>query len=656
MHPLLSHWGATGMASRFWGTLNWPAFAALRLPERIPDLRGPWLAVFQLFWFAALLLAIVGPIAGTYHRFTATSENSALMIGSRAGLVLSEDDLTHVRFPVGTAAKAAGVQPGDEIVAVEGLPLSKIVPLNPTQAEQPSSANETDYALLSPLIEAGEPIELNLTLRSRSGEIRNFHVRTGEQHIEEGSRAVGLSPAFLSVVDLFHVLTYPFLLLAAWILHRRKREDLISSVLSLAILLTIGSEQPSATFLTFVAHISETWHRHIYDLGNICLLAGILLFPFGQLRPRIVIPILAFLPLLFFLSGDLYRLTFVIFMVAGVLTLLARLRSTPPSAARQQIKWALFGFSGYSLFLSIALTSDMMKLTVGSLGMQLALEVIAGLTFGLAFLSLQLGLLVALMRYRLYDAESVISRSANFALITLLIGGVFAGLNEAVKVFVQGLYGPDAGNSPGIFAAAVATVLVNPAYERIQAWSERKFQFNLVILRDELPEVVRDMRETATLGEIVEEVLARIIKGIRTTHVAAIIDQGVFRTRGIAQEKVEAWKNEAPGWDCGEDICDSSDRLFPIRVPLRPTEDAQEPLGFILVGPRPDGSGISKDEQKALAQVAEPVARAIRNVIKRVSQERRIEDLIEDNRRRIEDLEARLAGPSVAARPSSRSA
>ena len=41
--------------------------------------------------------------------------------------------------------------------------------------------------------------------------------------------------------------------------------------------------------------------------------------------------------------------------IAGVMMLLVRLRRTPPSAARQQIKWALFGFSGYSLFLSIAL-------------------------------------------------------------------------------------------------------------------------------------------------------------------------------------------------------------------------------------------------------------------------------------------------------------
>jgi hypothetical protein len=643
------------MATRVWGGMQWPRLAAPKLPERIPDLKRPWLWVFELFWYVALALAIIGPIGGVWYRFTTPGENSALMIGSRAGLALSEDNLTQVRFPVGSAAKAAGIRPGDRIVAIEGLPVSKIVPLDPALAKGPNHATDTDYALFSPIVEGNEPIDLHLTLRSPDGQTKNFEVVTSEQHIEDAARADGLSSAFLSVVDLFHIVTYPFLLFAAWILHRRKREDLISSVLSLAILLTMGSEQPSASFLTFVAHIPESWHTHIYDLGNICLLAGILLFPFGQLRPRVVIPFLALLPLLFILSGDIYRLTVGLFMVAGVMTLLVRLRRTPPSAARQQIKYALFGFSGYSLFLSIALAADTMKLTVGSFATQLAFEVSAGLTFGLAFLCLQLGLLIALMRFRLYDAEVVISRSANVALITLGVAAVFAGTADALKQLVYNYYGNSNSEGPVIFAAALATILVNPIQDRITRWSENRFQRNLVILRDELPECVRDLRETADLGELIDEILARILHGVQTTHVAAIIDQGVFRARGIDREKVEEWQEQTPNWDSRDEMLHPSDRLFPVRIPLVPG-DGEDPVGYILVGPRPDGSVISHDEQKALKGVSEPIARAVRNVVKRVSHERRVESLIEAQSRRIEELEARLDGASVSTRPTSRSA
>jgi hypothetical protein len=633
--------------------LQWPALALPRLPERIPELKRPWLQIFELFWVAAFALALVGPIAGTYYRFTAAGENSALMLGSRAGLVLAQDNLTRVRFPVGAAAQAAGVEPGDKIVAIEGLPISNVVPLDPKRNKGRVHATDTDYALFAPILEGEQPIDLNLTLRSESGEIRNFQVRTGEQHIEQAARSRGLSAGFLRVVDLFHILTYPFLLFAAWLLHRRKREDLISSVLSLAVLLTIGSEQPSASFLAFMAHVPAWWNRHLYDLANICLLAGILLFPFGQLRPRVVVPFLALLPILFFLHGNFYRVCFVIFMIAGVMTMLVRLRRTPPSAARQQIKWALFGFSGYSLFLSAALTCDMLKLSMGSFGGQLTLEVLAGLTFGLAFLFLQLGLLIALMRFRLYDAEVVISRSANVAFITLGVAAVFAATADALKQVVYNYYGNTNSEGPVIFAAALSTVLVNPIQERITRWSEKKFQHNLVILRDELPDSVRDLRETGNLGELIDDVLARIMKGVVTTHVAAIIDQGVFRARGIGKDKVEAWRDETPDWNSTKDMCNPRDQRFPLRVPLIAGE-GDEPVGFILVGPRPDGSVPSKDEQKALKEVAEPIARAVRNVVKRVAYERRLESLIESNTRRLNELEGRMGGASVAAVSSSR--
>ena len=176
-----------------------------------------------------------------------------------------------------------------------------------------------------------------------------------------------------------------------------------------------------------------------------------------------------------------------------------------------------------------------------------------------------------------------------------------------------------------------------------------------MILRDELPDSVRDLRETGDLGELIDDVLTRIMKGVVTTHVAAVIDQGVFRTRGVSKEKVEEWRDQTAQWDCSQDICHSHDRLFPLRVPLRRGE-GEEATGFILVGPRPDGSVPSKDEQKALKEVAEPIARAIRNVVKRVAYERRIESMIQSSSRRLDELEARLGGPNVSAVHSSRSA
>ena len=94
-----------------------------------------------------------------------------------------------------------------------------------------------------------------------------------------------MSPKWLSFIDLLHVLAYPFLLWAAWMLHHRNSRDAVSSILSLAVLLTIGAEQPSSIFLAYIG-VPRWLNVAIFDLGNVLLLAGILLFPHGNLSWR----------------------------------------------------------------------------------------------------------------------------------------------------------------------------------------------------------------------------------------------------------------------------------------------------------------------------------------------------------------------------------
>jgi hypothetical protein len=620
-----------------------------RIPPAIPPFstRAYWL--FSAIWIAVFLLAIAGPALGIYYRYTSPGNNSQLMLGSRAGFGAAPQDATYIRFTIGRESAAAGIRPGDHIVAIYGLPLPKVMPV--TEEALAKNAEDPAYIAMGNLLYGTDESEVPLTVKGRDGSIRDVVVTTGENHIEAAAQSLGVSSKLLSFIDVLHVVFYPFLLWAAWMLHRRNSRDVVSSILSLAVLLTIAAEQPSSTFLAGVG-VPRWLNVAIFDIGNICLLAGILLFPHGKLSGRLVILLLS-LPLLLFMQGQFYQSVFIAFMIVAVLLLLRCLRQTPSSDLRQQIRWALFGFTGYALLRAISIVADLLKWWTGSFGSQLLVEMVAGLSFAAGVLVLQLGLLVALLRFRLYDAETVISRSANFALITFMIGGIFAGANEAVKVFVQGLYGESAGQTPGIFAAAVATVAVTPLYEKIQAWSEKKFQRNLFLLRDDLPECVRDLRETATATELIDEVLVRVEKGVRAVRSAAIISGDILNTRGVTADEVDSWRSTVEGLTLAEDNCDPTDRLFPVRLPLIPSSDDEAPIGFILVGPRPDGSIPSKDEQKALREVSESIARAIRNVIKREASERKITDLIADNRRRIDELEALLQAASPFGRKRS---
>jgi len=612
----------------------------LRLPSRVPDFGPRGFFVFRLIWFAAFALAVIGPVAGTWQRFAEAGRNSGLIAGSRAGIALAEDDLTRIRFAVGPAATAAGIRPGDRILAIDTIPVSPSVAMPGSPGAPAGRGTETDQLLFGDLLSGSEDRDVALRLRSPDGREREVALRTGEAHIEQAARALRIPPRLLSFIDLLHLLTYPFLLVSAWLLFRRKREDVVSSTVSLAILLTMAAEQPSATFLALVAGVPEAVHRALYDLANILLVAGILLFPHGRLSPRITLVLLAALPLLFLLQGYFYRAVLIAAMAASVLLFLWRLRSASGDE-RQQLKWAVFGFSGYAFFFGVAVTADILKGGAPSLAQQLALEVAAGFAFGLAFLLLQAGLLVALLRYRLYDAEVAISRSASFALIALILAGIFAATMEGVKEVILRFFGRDAGSIAPIVGAALSTVMINPIYERVQGWAERRFHRKLAEMRRDLPDCLRDLRHFATLAELVEEILERISAGVRSARLALVLDGKVAGSRGTTAAEVEAWlERTALDPACSSGV-ETGDSFFPLRRPL--SLDDGTCLGWILLGPHPDRSRLSTAELDALDELAGPVARAVRVVQARRAREREVTDAIARQQRQIDSLLSRLA-------------
>ncbi|HVU30593.1 MAG TPA: hypothetical protein VHE36_09350 [Sphingomicrobium sp.] len=621
-----------------------------RLPPVVPKFNTPAFWAFTIVWVLAFLLAIAGPVLGFHYRYTEKRNNSQLLLGSRAGFAVSPRDATRVRFTVGPQAETAGIVAGDHIIAIYGLPLPPSMPMNEEALAE--HANDPAYITMGNLLYGTDESQVPLTVRDPNGRVRDVTVTTSEHHIDAGAKSLRVSPRLLSFIDLLHIVFYPFLLWAAWLLHRRNPRDVVSSFFSLAVLLNIAAEQPSSVFLASIG-VPHSVNVAIYDLGNVLLLTGIMLFPHGNLSWRVV-GLIACLPLLFFLQGLIYQAFFVCFMVIGVVAMTQRLKQTGSSEQRQQIRWALLGISAYALLRCISIVCDFSKWSTTSFGQQLLVEIAAGITFALAMLFLQLGLLIALLRYRLYDAEIAIGRSVNFAVITLGVAAIFAAAGDALKQIVYNYSGNTNSEGPIIFAAALATIMVNPIQDRVQRWSEKRFQKNLFLLREDLPQSVRDMRETASLGEMLKEILAQIDRGVRAVRGAVIVNGCVVSARGLSTDEVETWRSSVFAQDYRSDVCEPSDRQFPIRVPLVPSSDEEEPIGFLLVGPRPDGSIPSRSEQKALDEVSEEIARAIRTVIRREAREAEVAELIADNSRRIAALEAMLGAGATSTGKRSR--
>ena len=608
--------------------------AASALPDSVPPFGNRIYHIYRLFWFAAFALALIGPVMGIHYRLSNPVDNSELMLGSRLGVALSVDDATRVLFPVGPEAQKLGIKPGDRILEVEGAPLGPKLPYS--IEDRKLHYDDFSYSVMRLALSEERTSPVTMRLKSHDGHERDVTITPGDRHIDAGAKAMYIGPGFLNFIDLLHVITYPFLLLAAWFLHKRQQRDPVSCILSLAILLTMGTELPSATFLIHIIALPRPIHTFLYDLGNICLLGGILLFPHGKLSLRLV-ALIAALPILFLLHGNEYRALFVIFMLSAVLMMIGCLRQAGDGELRQQIKWALFGFAGYAMFLATSFICDMVKPQAASFTTQIILEMVAGLSLGLAFLAIQLGLLVALLRYRLYDAEFVISRSATFASITLILGAGVAGVIQGLGTTIQNTFGSNAGAGAAGIGAAMATVLISPLYERINKWMESRFHKRLIDLRNELPETMRDLRETVSLAELEKEILVRVRNGVLTVRAALIVDNRVEHVSGVSEDETRLWLNRFLE-DEEKKLCDGNDPLFRVRVPLRAHDGIC--LGWMVVGPRPDGTSLRDDEQDALVEIADPVARAIRIVVKKDHEERELHAILDNLRQRLEALEA----------------
>ena len=128
---------------------------------------------------------------------------------------------------------------------------------------------------------------------------------------------------------------------------------------------------------------------------------------------------------------------------------------------RQQLKWLLGGFATVPVGLVLAI----------ALGHAPGFWRVVGSAVVVAvFLAVPVSMGVAIMRYRLYDIDRVLSRTLAYAIVTGLLVGVYAGLVLlAQQVFRF--------SSPVAVAASTlaAAALFNPVRRRVQHAVDRRF-------------------------------------------------------------------------------------------------------------------------------------------------------------------------------------
>jgi hypothetical protein len=436
-----------------------------------------------------------------------------------------------------------------------------------------------------------------------------------------------------------------FLIASSVLLIWKRRSDSVAVLLALAYLATGAS-------LHFADGTSappkfEDARRSLEMLGIVCTTIAMLRFPNGRFQPswtRWALPPLllwAVARCLNLLPEATHALASLGIMVFSVVAVILRYLTLPQGTQRQQVRWALFGFA-IGLTLNMVAVLLFTRLATATGDELLWTWLVARGLNSLFLVTMATGLLVSMLRYRLYDVDTVMSRSAAYAVLTLLLLALFAASEKIVEMLGQQWLKGSAGAITASVAAAVVAVLASPLHNRAVRWAQRRFQKNLIHLRQAVPECAADMRETSTLSGLAQALLRQVTTDIRARYGAVVVNGRVIATESIDPPAVENWYRSKSLDETAQKMdCDKGDPLFPLRIPLRLSySEAGEPLGWFLLGSRPDGSFYGSDEQQAIAAVAAPIARALSVAALRQQQMERDEERWEALLKRVSALEA----------------
>jgi hypothetical protein len=158
-------------------------------------------------------------------------------------------------------------------------------------------------------------------------------------------------------------------------------------------------------------------------------------------------------------------------VLAAIVSLFVRFRRSS-GAEREQLKW--LGWAGvwtlFLLFMAGPGTYGASPLYPGAVAA--ILLAINPYLFAFAFAVIPLFTAVAILRYRLYDIDRIISRTLSYAIITAVLGGLFV-LVALVPTVIVG--SDDAPNWTIVVATILVAAAFRPVRRRVQGVVDRRF-------------------------------------------------------------------------------------------------------------------------------------------------------------------------------------
>ena len=141
-------------------------------------------------------------------------------------------------------------------------------------------------------------------------------------------------------------------------------------------------------------------------------------------------------------------------------------------------------------------------------------QVVNEVVFATGLTGVWVAIAVAVLKYRLYDIDRIISRTVSYAVVIAVLAAVYVGLVTAIGSRFRG--------SPSVAASTLAVAaLFNPLRKRVQRWVDRRFNRSAYDTEQVMDAFVGSLRDEVDADEVIGGWVEVVAETMQPSMVAA---------------------------------------------------------------------------------------------------------------------------------------